>query len=67
LLYVPGVVLVLDHTDKIIRIAYHLAYATGLRFDFLFKPQIQHIMQEYIGKYRAEIPALGRPAFSQNE
>ena len=35
-------------------ISHQTTNSSDLRLDFLLKPQVQHIVQEYIGKYGAE-------------
>jgi hypothetical protein len=54
LLYVLGVIGILDHAKKVVRVSHQMTNAPDLRFDLLLKPQVQHIVQEYIGKYRAK-------------
>jgi len=61
LLYVPGIVSILGHADKIIRISHKLTNSSDLRLNLFLKPQVQHIVQEYIGNYWAEITALRCP------
>ena len=51
----------LYHADKIIGITHNITCSFGLWYDFLFKPQVKYIVQEYIGKYRTEITALRCP------
>ena len=54
LLYVPGIVGVLSHTDEVIRIPHQTTNAPDLGLGLLLKPQVQYIVQEYIGKYGTE-------------
>jgi len=49
LLYVVGIARILSHADKIIRIPHQLTDTSDSRLDLLLKPQIQYIVQEYIG------------------
>ncbi len=58
LLYVAGVIGILDHAKKIVRVSHQMTRPSELWLDLLLKPQVQHILQEYIGKYWAEIAAL---------
>src|SRR3990170_8593274 len=51
--YAPGILLVLRHADEIIRVTHQRTDAANLPLDTLFKPQVQHIMQEDVGKHRA--------------
>ena len=48
LLHVPGVVLVLNHADEIVRITHHKTRPADLPFDSFLKPQVQHVVQEDI-------------------
>ena len=61
LLYVAGIISILSHAEKIVRISHQMTRPSNLRLDFLLKPQVQHIVQEYIGKYGAEITTLWYP------
>ena len=61
LLYVPGIIGIPNHAEKIVRVSHQITRPSDLRLDLLLKPQVQHIVQEYIGKYGAEIAALWRP------
>jgi hypothetical protein len=61
LLYVLGIPLVLNQTQKVVCITHQLANAVHLRLDLLLKPQIQYIVQEYVGDDGAEITPLGCP------
>jgi hypothetical protein len=67
LLYVLGVIGILDHAKKVVRVSHQMTNAPDLRLDLLLKPQVQHIVQEYIGKYRAKITALRCPLGGQDK
>ena len=61
LFYVPGVIGIPNHAKEIVRVSHQMTRPSDLWLDLLLKPQIQYIVQEYIGKYGAEIAALWCP------
>jgi hypothetical protein len=58
LFYVLGIISILNHAQKIVCISHQTTDAPDLGLDLLLKPQVQHIVQEYIRKYRTKIAAL---------
>ncbi len=53
LLDVSCVAFIPHHADEIIGIAHQLTHAICLWFYYFFEPQVEHIVQEYVGEDRA--------------
>jgi hypothetical protein len=54
LLYVPGVLCILDQTEEIIGVSDQMTCSSDLGLDLPLKPQVQYIVQEYIGEHWTE-------------
>src|SRR5271163_3574419 len=61
----PGVFLLAEPNDEVVRIANEVRLATQAWLDLPVEPVVQHVMQEDVRKDGRDHPTLRRPGFGE--